>query len=110
AEDVARQLNPPRDLLPSPGAALAPPLTAEGFRPMQTIVAYRLACAWLAALFLLPAPLGAQQWPAKPITIVNGFPAGAGTDIVLRMFQDSLEKDLGTRLVFEYKTGDGGKV
>ena len=40
-------------------------------------------------------PCGAQQWPAKPITIVNGFPAGAGTDIVLRMFQEALEKDLG---------------
>ncbi len=71
---------------------------------------YRLICAWLAAFFLLPAPLGAQQWPAKPITIVNGFPAGAGTDIVLRMFQESLEKDLGTQLVFEYKPGAGGNV
>jgi tripartite-type tricarboxylate transporter receptor subunit TctC len=71
---------------------------------------YRLICAWLAAFLLLSAPLGAQQWPAKPITIVNGFPAGAGTDIVLRMFQESLEKDLGTQLVFEYKPGAGGNV
>ena len=77
---------------------------------MQTFVSYRLAFALLAALFLLPAPASAQQWPAKPITIVNGFPAGAGTDIVLRMFQDSLEKDLGTQLVFEYKPGAGGNV
>jgi tripartite-type tricarboxylate transporter receptor subunit TctC len=77
---------------------------------MQTIFAYRLACAWLAALLLLPAPLSAQQWSAKPITIINGFPAGSGTDIVLRMFQDSLEKDLGTQLVFEYKPGAGGNV
>ena len=77
---------------------------------MQTFVSYRLACALLAALFLLPAPASAQQWPAKPITIVNGFPAGAGTDIVLRMFQDALEKDLGTQLVFEYKPGAGGNV
>ena len=77
---------------------------------MQRIVVHRLACAWLAAVFLLPAPLGAQQWPAKPITIVNGFPAGSGTDIVLRMFQDALEKDLGTQLVFEYKPGAGGNV
>ena len=77
---------------------------------MQTFVPYRLACALLAALFLLPAPASAQQWPAKPITIINGFPAGAGTDIVLRMFQDSLEKDLGTQLVFEYKPGAGGNV
>jgi tripartite-type tricarboxylate transporter receptor subunit TctC len=52
----------------------------------------------------------AQQWPAKPITIVNGFPAGAGNDIVMRMYQEALEKDLGAALVFEYKPGAGGNV
>jgi tripartite-type tricarboxylate transporter receptor subunit TctC len=77
---------------------------------MQNIVTYRLAYSWLVALFLLAMPADAQQWPAKPITIINGFPAGAGTDIVLRMFQDALEKDLGTQLVFEYKPGAGGNV
>ncbi len=77
---------------------------------MQRIATYRLACVWLAALFLLPMSADAQQWPAKPITIINGFPAGSGTDIVLRMFQDALEKDLGTQLVFEYKPGAGGNV
>jgi tripartite-type tricarboxylate transporter receptor subunit TctC len=77
---------------------------------MQNIVTYRLVYTWLVALFLLAMPADAQQWPAKPITIINGFPAGAGTDIVLRMFQDALEKDLGTQLVFEYKPGAGGNV
>ena len=77
---------------------------------MQNTVTYRLAYSWLVALFLLAIPADAQQWPAKPITIINGFPAGAGTDIVLRMFQDALEKDLGTQLVFEYKPGAGGNV
>jgi len=74
--------------------------------------ANRFACAWAFAmvLLLLPATVNAQQWPSKPITIVNGFPAGSGTDIVLRMFQDALEKDLGTQLVFDYKTGAGGNV
>src|SRR4030095_7545344 len=55
-------------------------------------------------------PAGAQPWPAKPITIINGFPAGAGNDIVMRMYQEALEKDLGTSLVFEYKPGAGGNV
>jgi len=61
-------------------------------------------------LSLLATPAGAQPWPAKPITIVNGFPAGAGNDIVLRMYQEALEKDLGAALVFEYKPGAGGNV
>src|SRR4051794_19390835 len=33
-----------------------------------------------ALLSVIAMPVGAQQWPAKPITIVNGFPAGAGND------------------------------
>ena len=78
---------------------------------MSTLFSRRVACASLAAIcMLVTAPAGAQQWPAKPITIVNGFPAGSGTDIVLRMFQEALEKDLGTQLVFEYKPGAGGNV
>ena len=71
----------------------------------------RAAVCWLGGLIMLSAtPAGAQPWPAKPITIVNGFPAGAGNDIVLRMYQEALEKDLGTQLIFEYKPGAGGNV
>jgi tripartite-type tricarboxylate transporter receptor subunit TctC len=67
------------------------------------------ACLLGLAAFVA-APADAQQWPAKPITIVNGFPAGAGNDIVLRMYQEGLEKELGVALVFEYKPGAGGNV
>ena len=76
----------------------------------------RFLCRWAAAvqlvmfLVLTASSAGAQQWPAKPITIINGFPAGAGNDIVMRMYQEALEKDLGTSLVFEYKPGAGGNV
>ena len=70
-----------------------------------------VAVAQLALLMTLTAGSAhAQQWPAKPITIVNGFPAGAGNDIVMRMYQEALEKDLGAALVFEYKPGAGGNV
>jgi tripartite-type tricarboxylate transporter receptor subunit TctC len=39
-----------------------------------------------------------------------GFPAGSGVDVVARLLQPSLEKSLGQRLVFDYKTGAGGNV
>jgi tripartite-type tricarboxylate transporter receptor subunit TctC len=71
------------------------------------------AALWVglaALLSLFSAPAGAQPWPAKPITIISGFPAGAGTDIVLRLYQEALEKDLSTQLVFDYKAGAGGNV
>src|SRR3954470_9417616 len=61
-------------------------------------------------LSVIASPAGAQPWPAKPITIINGFPAGAGNDIVMRMYQEALEKDLGQPLVFDYKPGAGGNV
>jgi tripartite-type tricarboxylate transporter receptor subunit TctC len=78
---------------------------------MSRIWSYRAATFVVGALLLAPAsPSEAQQWPSKPITIINGFPAGSGTDIVLRMFQEALEKDLGTQLVFDYKPGAGGNV
>ena len=48
-----------------------------------------------AALFLSAASFTAQaqgEWPNKPITILMGFPAGSGVDVVARMLQPSLEK------------------
>jgi tripartite-type tricarboxylate transporter receptor subunit TctC len=39
-----------------------------------------------------------------------GFPAGSGVDVIARLLQDPLEKDLGAQLVFDYKVGAGGNV
>jgi tripartite-type tricarboxylate transporter receptor subunit TctC len=63
-----------------------------------------------AVLLLCTAPALAQEWPAKPITILMGFPAGSGVDVVARMLQPSLEKSLGQRLIIDYKPGAGGNV
>ena len=64
----------------------------------------------LAALFLSAASVVAQDWPNKPITILMGFPAGSGVDVIARMLQPSLEKSLNQRLVIDYKPGAGGNV
>src|SRR5215813_9566548 len=68
--------------------------------------------ALLAALafFLSAASAWADDWPNKPITILMGFPAGSGVDVIARMLQPSLEKSLGQRLVIDYKPGAGGNV
>ena len=64
-----------------------------------------------AILFGLAAvPALAQEWPAKPITIVMGFPAGSGVDVVARTLQESLEKSLNTRILTEYRSGAGGNI
>jgi tripartite-type tricarboxylate transporter receptor subunit TctC len=68
-----------------------------------------MAAATLAGtLALAPAPVRAQDGP--PITLIMGFPAGSGVDVVGRALQDSLQKSLGAPLVFDYRTGAGGNV
>ncbi len=62
------------------------------------------------AFFLSAASALAEDWPTKPITVLMGFPAGSGVDVVARMLQPALEKSLGQRLVLDYKTGAGGNV
>jgi tripartite-type tricarboxylate transporter receptor subunit TctC len=67
--------------------------------------------------FLLAAVLAmgagwahAQDWPAKPIVMVLGFPAGSGVDVVARTLQDSMEKALNAKIVTDYKSGAGGNI
>jgi tripartite-type tricarboxylate transporter receptor subunit TctC len=56
-------------------------------------------------------PAAAQEWPsARPITILMGFPAGSGVDVVARTLQEPLEKELGAKLVIDYRSGAGGNV
>jgi len=52
----------------------------------------------------------AAEWPSKPITLLMGFPAGSGVDVIARMLQPSMEKSLGQRLIIDYKPGAGGNV
>ncbi len=57
------------------------------------------------------SPAAAQERPAaKPITILMGFPAGSGVDVVARTLQEPLEKELGAKLVIDYRSGAGGNV
>jgi len=66
-----------------------------------------------AAAVLLTLPLTnalAQDWPAKPITMIMGFPAGSGVDVVGRTLQESMEKTLNTRIISEYRSGAGGNL
>ena len=72
------------------------------------------AAATLAAICLgnplIISSVQAQSWPSNPITIVVGFPAGSGVDVVVRQLQPVLEQSLGTRVIVDYKPGAGGNV
>ena len=58
-----------------------------------------MACAGLA-----------QAWPTKPITFIVPYPPGGGTDIIARIMQAPLSKQLGQPIVIENRGGAGGSV
>jgi tripartite-type tricarboxylate transporter receptor subunit TctC len=65
----------------------------------------RLAAVMLAAL--ASAPAVAQDYPARPVTIIVPFAAGGGTDMVARMVATRLEQRLGKPFVIENRPGGG---
>jgi len=52
----------------------------------------------------------ADDWPSKPITVLMGFPAGSGVDVVARTLQEPLERALNTKIITDYKVGAGGNI
>jgi tripartite-type tricarboxylate transporter receptor subunit TctC len=72
----------------------------------------RLARFFLAGAMALglAATAHAQDWPNKPIKIVQGFPAGAGTHIVAQWIAEPLSKELGVNVLVEPRSGAGGNV
>lgn len=69
-----------------------------------------LLAIFLVASCLQPAAALAQAWPAHPIVMIMGFPAGSGVDVVARLLQEPMEKSLGGRIVTDYRTGAGGNL
>ena len=72
----------------------------------------RHAAALLASTFALTAaaPALAQDWPAKPITIVVGYPPGGSTDLMGRLVGAELATRLGQPVVIENLGGAGGTI
>ncbi|OUM02391.1 Bug family tripartite tricarboxylate transporter substrate binding protein [Variovorax sp. JS1663] len=66
----------------------------------------------LAAALALAAPLAFAQsdWPQQPVTLIMGFPAGSGVDVVARTIQEPLSQKLGQPVVIDYKSGAAGNI
>ena len=58
----------------------------------------------------LPGDCQAQNYPDRPIRIVNGFAAGGGADLLLRAIQPKVIELLGQQVIVDYKTGAGGNL
>ena len=52
----------------------------------------------------------AQNFPAKPVKIVVGYPPGGSGDFTTRLIADEMSKNLGVAVVAENKPGAGGTI
>src|SRR5213078_1689660 len=56
----------------------------------------------------LAGPVAAQQWPARPMTLVVPFAAGSASDTVARILGARLGELLGQQVIVENIGGAGG--
>jgi tripartite-type tricarboxylate transporter receptor subunit TctC len=52
----------------------------------------------------------AQEWPARPVTMVVPFTSGTTSDVVARALMDHLSKAIGQPIVVDNRGGAGGNI
>jgi len=65
-----------------------------------------LATMWAAT----PAPVQAQAYPQKSITMIVPFAPGGPTDIVARVLGEALSQSLGQQVIVENRPGAAGNI
>jgi len=66
--------------------------------------------ALFAALSLVCGAAFAQAWPLKPITTIVQFPAGGGSDAIMRIIAPRLGDNIGQQVVVENRVGASGTI
>ena len=66
--------------------------------------------AVVGTMLCIAQTASAQSWPAKPVRLVNPFPAGGGTDTFARPLAAQLSKQLSQQFIVENIGGAGGTI
>ena len=74
---------------------------------MKAIHILRAACALALAAF---AATASAQYPAKPIRVLVGFPAGTGPDVAARIIAQQLQDAMKSPVIVENKPGAAGFI
>lgn len=69
----------------------------------QWIIGATMLCA-------MAQPTQAQQFPQRPITIVVGYAASGGTDLVARILGEQMGKQIGRPVLIDNKPGANGSI
>lgn len=68
----------------------------------------RIAICLSSALMI--GAVQAQSWPTKPIKFIVPYPPGGGTDVIARIVQEPLAKELGQQVIIDNRGGAGGSI
>jgi tripartite-type tricarboxylate transporter receptor subunit TctC len=63
-----------------------------------------------AALALSSASALSQAYPSRPIRWLVGYPAGGGSDVLVRIVAEAMSRDLGQPIVVENQPGASGNL
>jgi tripartite-type tricarboxylate transporter receptor subunit TctC len=77
---------------------------------MRSVEACRAALAFAIAAFGFTHHSAAQDYPAKEVKLVVGFPAGGGADLVARQIAVQLSEQFGKPVLVENIVGAGGTL
>jgi tripartite-type tricarboxylate transporter receptor subunit TctC len=64
----------------------------------------------LTAALLAMATGSALAWPTRPVTLIVPYPPGGGTDVIARIVQEPLSKQLEQPVIIENRGGAGGSI
>lgn len=71
---------------------------------------FRKSVLFVSMLACLGAVAQTPAWPAKPVKIVNNFPAGGPSDILARAIAEKLQSSSGQTVIVDNKPGAGGNI
>src|ERR1700712_2570037 len=93
---------------------LYPEKNDSGRRDTMSVISRRHFIGSAAAASAIPligaSALAQADWPARPIRIVAGYPAGGQTDLFARTYGEHIRAMTGQNVVVENKAGASGSI
>lgn len=71
----------------------------------------RLAALALGAMaFSVSGSAISQEWPTRPVRLINPFTAGSAVDVVARLIASRLSQNINVQFIVENRTGASGNI